>query len=159
MVLEESREENLAWNLARKTRAWKDCRDRSQTDSQVEPRQETRRPAWPSVLLAGDAASPKAARRRLCPAHDDGERIFKEKLLHLVADRPMRLRIIYSGGERVHVYDSQVAFSFLGLHTDKIFRGQRLTEGFLLRRSGCAARQMGRSSPFITWNRTNALAP
>jgi hypothetical protein len=60
----------------------------------------------------------------------DGERIMKEELLHLLANRQMRYESLLLELAGVHVYDGQVAFLSGHCNSDKQFRGRRLAGRF-----------------------------
>jgi len=131
MVLEESREGESRLESREENPRLEDCRDRSQTESQVEARVKRLGARVAELLLAGDAASLEGLLGEgFVLRMTDGERIFKEQLLHLVADRQMRYVSLFLEVSGVHVYDSQVAFLSGHCNTDKIFRGQRLTGRF-----------------------------
>ena len=136
MVLEESREGDSRPYSGEESSPLQDsypqdCRDASQNESQVEARVKSLGARVAQALLAGDTASLDGLLAEgfvlRMPA---GERILREELLHLVANRQMRYEslLVELGG--VHVYDGQVAFLSGHCDSDKHFRGQRMTGRF-----------------------------
>jgi hypothetical protein len=136
MVLEESREGNPRLysreeNSRLEDSRREDCRDRSQTESQVEARVKSLGGRVAQALLAGDTASlDNLLGAAFVLRMADGERIVKEELLHMVANRQVRYESLLLELTGVHVYDGQVAFLSGHCNTDKFFRGQRMTGRF-----------------------------
>ena len=136
MVLEESREGDSRLhprgeNSRLQDSHSQDCRDRAQTESQVEARVKRLGARVAELLLASDAgALDGLLGEGFVLRMTDGERIFKEELLQLVANKQMRYESLLLEVTGVHVYDGQVAFLSGHCNTDKFFRGQRLTGRF-----------------------------
>jgi hypothetical protein len=103
----------------------------SDQESQVEARVKSLGARVAQCLLASDTASLEALLGDgFVLRMPDGERIFKEELLHLVANRQMRYESLMLELSGVHVYDGQVAFLSGHCNSDKFFRGRRLTGRF-----------------------------
>ncbi len=122
MVLEESREGEPRLQSRE---------EESREESQVEARVKSLGARVAQSLLAGDTTALDGllddgfVLRML-----DGERIMKDELLHLVANRQLRYDSLKLELGGVHVYDGQVAFLSGYCNCDKIFRGRRLAGRF-----------------------------
>jgi Domain of unknown function (DUF4440) len=122
MVWEESREGNSRQE---------ESHEISQTEAQVETRVKSLGACVAQSLLAADTTSLEGLLAEgFVLRMPDGERIFKDQLLHLVAHRQMRYESLLLELSGVHVYDGQVAFFSGHCNSDKHFRGQRLTGRF-----------------------------
>ncbi len=136
MVLEDSREgDSRPYSREESSRLQEsyvqDCRDASQTESQVEARVKSLGARLAQSLLTADTASLEGLLAEgFVLRMPDGERILKEELLHLVANRQMRYESLLVELAGVHVYDGQVAFLSGHCDSDKHFRGQRMTGRF-----------------------------
>jgi len=122
MVLEESREE--------KSRL-ESCGEELREESKVEARVKSLGARVAQSLLASDtAALDGLLDDGFVLRMPDGERIMKDELLHLVANRQMRYDSLMLELGGVHVYDGQVAFLSGHCNCDKLFRGRRLAGRF-----------------------------
>ena len=122
MVLEESREE--------KSRL-ESCEEEMREESQVEARVKKLGARVAQSLLASDASALEGLLDDgFVLRMPDGERIMKEELLHLVANRQMRYDSLMLELGGVHVYDGQVAFLSGHCNCDKFFRGRRMAGRF-----------------------------
>ena len=122
MVLEESREE--------KSRL-ESCEEEMREESQVEARVKSLGVRVAQSLLASDtSALDGLLDDGFVLRMPDGERIMKEELLHLVANRQMRYDSLMLELGGVHVYDGQVAFLSGHCNCDKFFRGRRMAGRF-----------------------------
>jgi hypothetical protein len=125
MVLEESREEDSRLHTRGENSSSEDCRDASQTESQVEDRVKSLGACVAKSLLASDTTALEGLLGDgFVLRMPDGERIFKEELLHLLTNRQMRYESLLLELGGVHVYDGQVAFLSGHCNSDKYIRGR-----------------------------------
>jgi hypothetical protein len=122
MVLEESRED--------KSRL-ESCEEELREESKVEARVKSLGARVAQSLLASDTtALDGLLDDGFVLRMPDGERIMKDELLYLVANRQMRYDSLLLELGGVHVYDGQVAFLSGHCNCDKLFRGRRLAGRF-----------------------------
>jgi hypothetical protein len=131
MVLEESREGDSCLDARKKESRRQSCEQQSREESQVEARVKSLGGRLAQSLLAGDtSALDGLLDDGFVLRMPDGERILKDEVLRLLANRQMRYDSLLLELTGVHVYDGQVAFLSGYCNCDKSFRGRRLAGRF-----------------------------
>jgi hypothetical protein len=132
MVLEESREGDSRPDACGENSRLQDTGlDDSEVESQEEVRIRNLGARVAQSLLAGDtAALDGLLDDGFVLRMPDGERVMKDELLHLMANRQVRYDSLMLELAGIHVYDGQVAFLSGHCNCDKLFRGRRLAGRF-----------------------------
>jgi hypothetical protein len=131
MVLEESREGDPRLDAREAESRRQSGEEESRQESQVEARVKSLGGHLAQSLLASDtSALDDLLDDGFVLRMPDGERILKEEVLRLVANRQMRYDSLLLELGGVHVYDGQVAFLSGYCNCDKLFRGRRLAGRF-----------------------------
>ena len=131
MVLEESREADSRPDAREEQSRRQSDGEEWRQESQVEARVKSLGARLAQSLLASDtSALDGLLDDGFVLRMPDGERILKDEVLQLVADRQMRYDSLLLELGGVHVYDGQVAFLSGYCNCDKFFRGRRLAGRF-----------------------------
>jgi hypothetical protein len=131
MVLERWREKDSRLDAREEESRLQSREEESREESQLEARLKSLGATLAESLLASDTTALESLLDNgFVLRLPDGERILKEEVLELVANRQMRYDALLLELGGVHVYDGQVAFLSGYCHCDKFFRGRRLAGRF-----------------------------